>query len=118
MSRPTKRASTAELTVWRSNGEDEFGKQSWDAPVLLMGNIDIASKHKYSSKGIEVVPNSVYWMETSASDPKKGDQIAKGDFISESDPVKIKSAEIITDIKITDCSFLRGGQIDDIMIMT
>ncbi len=120
MSRPTRRTSTAYLTVWRRAAEDEFGRQTWSSPSLLKATVDIGSNYKYTSKGIQIVPRSAYWMETSASDPSEGDQIAKGDFvtIAELDPVSVQVAEIIKSIKVTDCSSLRGGQIDDILIMT
>lgn len=115
MSGPTRRASTALVTIWRRLSEDELGRETYGVPYTIYGCYDNELSSKYTKNGIENAPNSVLWMESSSLDPKKGDFLVKGDKTAFANPCDA-GAEVITLVKISDCSFLR--QPDDIMIMT
>lgn len=116
MSSPTLCTSTAEVTIWSKGSEDKLGRQNWGAPYLMYATVDTNGKKEYYTNGVKFVPTSIYWMESSLSDPLIGDKIAKGDQLSFINPDDCNKAEIIKDIKLQDCSFL--GEPDDIIILT
>lgn len=116
MSRATRNASTALVTIWPRTGTDDFGRESFGVPYTLYGTFDVGSSFKYTNLGLEVTPKDVFWSETSDLDPKKGDYIAKGDRTAYAKPEESPNADVIKLVDISDCSFL--GQPDDIMVVT
>jgi hypothetical protein len=117
MSFATRCASTAMVTVWRKLGpKNKYGQHDFGDPYILYGTFDANLDQKYSNLGVENIPSSVFWTETSSLDPKKGDYIAKGDHTNELIPQNVNAAEIITKVDVQDCSSI--GETDDIRIMT
>ncbi len=114
MSAPTRMSALSVCTLWKKGAEDDYGRFTFESPVLISVCFDVNLSQKYSNLGIENIPNSVAWMEVGEVNPSKGDHIIKGDYSSDLKPVD--GAEIITDTELNDCSLL--GDVDDIKIMT
>ena len=114
MSRATRNAARAKATWWSKAQEDEYGRSSFGAPVVLNVAFDDETSIKYSPNGIENSPNVVIWFEKlDGENPKEGDFIAVGSHANSPEP--IDDAEVVTIAKHYDCSLLR--QKDDMMVV-
>ncbi len=117
MSSPTRHASTAQATIWRSGTSDEWGQKTYLEPEVIACTYDYNQGKTFTdSRGVSFVPSAVVWFEQGSSAlPKEGDHIAKGDQRNIASPADAQGALPIKDVRITDCSLF--GEPDDVEVL-
>ena len=70
------------VTVWRKEGEDEFGRVTYNGPIRIKASFEVGVKNKYTdNKGIEFIPSSKVWTEFRDVDGVLRDKPSQGDII-------------------------------------
>ena len=120
MSNPTKRAAKTLITIWykRDSGLGGYGSSStWEA-ITTLSDWKQGGSSQFVANGTVDNPNSQYWLEYDIEKPRLGDFIAIGDYLKESTPNNIDSAEEIRQVNLLPAEILRGNQLDDLHLVT
>jgi len=104
---------TAECTIWRSLGINEYGDSlGWSVPEVIMADYQGGLSARIGSIGTEIVVKNTFWSEF--SEAKKGDYLLIG-ASAEPDPLVAGADEVMQVIRYAD-TFERSA--DDYAIIT
>lgn len=103
---------TAQATIWKRSGEDEYGDAVFSPPEVIMCDYGSTATARLGAIGIEMNIKNTHWTEY--AEAKKGDYILIGES-AEVDPIAAGADEVMQVIRYAD-TFERIA--DDYAILT
>jgi len=111
---------TQTLTIWPAESYDEFGQPFFGTPYTITGSWSVGGDVQTDMSGEQFVATSKYYFEydpDSATVPKRGFYIIRGDFTGSSSPLAA-GAEKIRKIEVYDVAMFGAAQIPDFIVYT
>lgn len=81
------------ITVWNSNGVDQFGSPSWASPVTINGRKESRTELFRGDDNVEHVARGVFYLDAADVTVKARDRIFLGTSTA-ADPTDVASEEV------------------------